>query len=276
MTESTLKNRGIEISLWLFCSILFSPLLFIAVNSLKGFGEVLMEPISFPSTLQFSNYIETWKVSQYHKVFLNTVLFAGVSTAIVILITSLAGYQLSRSNSNWSKMLLMVFTIAIMLPFPVVMIPIAQVASLLGLKNNLLAISVLNAGFSCSLGILLYSGAMKAIPKELDECAEMDGCTGYSRFFRIILPLLKPVTGTLVVIYMIRYWNDLMLPLILITKNHLYTIPLSQMVFFNQFSNNRWNLLLASGVMAVVPILILYIFTQRFIIQGIAAGAVKG
>jgi raffinose/stachyose/melibiose transport system permease protein len=124
--------------------------------------------------------------------------------------------------------------------------------------------------------VLLYSSAVKAIPKELDECAEMDGCYGYRMFFQIIFPLLQPVTGTLIVIYVIRYWNDLMLPLILITKQSLYTIPLSQMIFFNQFSNNRWNLLLASGVMAVLPLIILYIFTQRYIIQGIVAGAVKG
>ncbi|WP_276353792.1 carbohydrate ABC transporter permease [Cohnella caldifontis] len=273
---SVLKNRGIELGLWVFVLILFSPLLFIAVNSLKDFGEVLMDPIALPKTLQFANYTETWSESAYHRVFLNTVLFAGVSTLIVIVITSMAGYKLSRLNSKGSQMLLLLFTIAIMLPFPVVMIPIAQVAAWLDLKNNLLAISVLNAGFSCSLGVLLFSSAVKAIPRELDECAEMDGCYGYRMFFQIIFPLLKPVTGTLVVIYVIRYWNDLMLPLILITKNKFYTIPLSQMIFFNQFSNNRWNLLLASGVMAVLPLLILYVFTQRYIIQGIVAGAVKG
>jgi ABC-type sugar transport system, permease component len=274
--SDTLKNRGIEAFLWLFVLVLFSPLLFIAVNSLKGFGEVMMDPIALPSKLEFANYTETWQMSEYHKVFFNTILFAGISTLIVITITSMAGYKLSRMNSRGSQVLLLLFTIAIMLPFPVVMIPIAQVAAWLDLKNNLLLISMLNAGFSCSLGVLLYSSAVKAIPKELDECAEMDGCYGYRMFFQIIFPLLKPVTGTLVVIYVIRYWNDLMLPLILITKQSLYTIPLSQMIFFNQFSNNRWNLLLASGVMAVLPLIILYIFTQRYIIQGIVAGAVKG
>lgn len=89
-------------------------------------------------------------------------------------------------------------------------------------------------------------------------------------------PLLKPITGTVAVLYFIRYWNDLMLPMILISKKELYTIPLSQLSFYNQFTQNRWNLLLASGLMAIIPVVILYLFAQRTIISGVAAGAVKG
>ena len=97
----------------------------------------------------------------------------------------------------------------------------------------------------------MYKQAVSSIPKELDECAYMDGASGYRFFFRIIFPVLKPITVTVAVLYFIRYWNDLMLPMILISKKELYTIPLSQLSFYNQFTQNRWNLLLASGLMAV-------------------------
>jgi len=166
--------------------------------------------------------------------------------------------------------------IAMMLPFPVIMIPLATVASKLNISNNLTLVSVLNAGFSCSLAVVMYTQTVRGIPKELDECAYIDGCNGYRFFFSVIFPLLKPMTGTLSVLYFIRYWNDLMLPMILISKKELYTIPLSQLSFYNQFTQNRWNLLLASGLMAIIPVVILYIFTQKTIISGIAAGAVKG
>lgn len=122
----------------------------------------------------------------------------------------------------------------------------------------------------------MYKQAVSSIPKELDECAYMDGASGYRFFFRIIFPLLKPITGTVAVLYFIRYWNDLMLPMILISKKELYTIPLSQLSFYNQFTQNRWNLLLASGLMAIIPVVIIYLFAQKTIISGVAAGAVKG
>lgn len=269
-------NKFIEAILWIFCIIMFLPLVFVITNSFKDFREVVMNPVSMPKTLDFKNYIDTWVMSRYHKVFINTFVFSGISTLIVLVFTSMAGYKLCRMNTRLSRALILLFVIAMMIPFPVIMIPIASVAAVTGIKNNLIAMCILNAGFSCSMGIMMYSQTVKGIPREIDECALIDGSSGYRLFFRIIFPLLKPVTSTLAVIYIIRYWNDLLLPLILITKKELYTIPLSQLVFFNEYTNNRWNLLLASGVMAVLPVLILYVFTQRYIIQGIVAGAVKG
>lgn len=169
-----------------------------------------------------------------------------------------------------------VFMIAMMLPFPVIMIPLAVMATKLHISNHLTMISILNAGFSCSLAVIMYMQTVKGILRELDECADMDGCSGYRFFFTIIFPLLKPMSGTLAVLYFIRYWNDLMLPMILISKKELYTIPLSQLSFYNQFTQNRWNLLLAAGLMALLPVIVLYLFAQKTIISGMVAGAVKG
>lgn len=276
MLESKKINMLLCFVLWILCFLMFLPMVFVIINSFKPFDQVVMYPVALPEEWNLNNYIEVAKTGNYPRVFANTVFFAVVSGVIVIGLGSMAGYKLARMTSSLAKTVSIIFMIAMMLPFPVIMIPMAIVASKLHITNNLTLISVLNAGFSCSLAVIMYTQAVKSIPKELDECACIDGCTGYRFFFTIIFPLLKPITGTVAVLYFIRYWNDLMLPMILITKKNLYTIPLSQMNFYNQFTQNRWNLLLASGIMALIPVIILYLFTQKTIISGMAAGAVKG
>ena len=235
-----------------------------------------MEPLALPEEWNLNNFKEVMRTGNYVKVFGNTIYFAVVSGVIVIALGAMAGYKLDRMNNRIGEITSIIFMIAMMLPFPVIMIPLAVVASDLHISNNLTLVSVLNAGFSCSLAVIMYKQAVNSIPKELDECAYMDGASGYRFFFQIIFPLLKPITGTVAVLYFIRYWNDLMLPMILISKKELYTIPLSQLSFYNQFTQNRWNLLLASGLMAIIPVVIIYLFAQKTIISGVAAGAVKG
>jgi len=276
MGERKNVNRMIGTLLWIFCFLMFLPMVFVIINAFKTFGEVVMDPLALPEEWNLNNFKEVMKTGNYVKVFLNTIYFAVLSGTIVLVLSSMAGYKLSRMDNRASKITMLVFMIAMMLPFPVIMIPLATVASKLNISNNLTLVSVLNAGFSCSLAVVMYTQTVRGIPKELDECAYIDGCNGYRFFFSVIFPLLKPMTGTLSVLYFIRYWNDLMLPMILISKKELYTIPLSQLSFYNQFTQNRWNLLLASGLMAIIPVVILYIFTQKTIISGIAAGAVKG
>lgn len=275
MRENKRMNFLIALILWILCVGMFAPMIFVLINSVKTFGEVVMEPLALPEVWNLDNYAEVLDTSNYIKVFGNTIYFSVLSGLIVLILGSMAGYGLARMNNRAGKVTQLVFMMAMMLPFPVIMIPMANVASKMGIINNLTRISVLNAGFSCSLAVIMYSQSIRGIPRELDECAFLDGCSGYRFFFSIIFPLLKPITGTLAVLYFIRYWNDLMLPLVLISKKEYYTIPLSQLNFYNQFTQNRWNLLLASGVMAIIPVLILYVFAQRTIIEGIAAGAVK-
>ena len=276
MAEKKRTNRIIAVILWLICAAMFLPMVFVIMNSFKTFGQVVMEPLALPEAWNLDNFKEVMNTGHYAKIFGNTIYFAVLSGVIVIGLGAMVGYKLARMNNKIGHITSVVFMIAMMLPFPVIMIPLAVTASDLHITNNLTLISVLNAGFSCSLAVIMYTQAVKSIPRELDECAYMDGCSGYRFFFQIIFPLLKPINGTVAVLYFIRYWNDLMLPMILISKKELYTIPLSQLAFYNQFTQNRWNLLLASGLMAIIPVVIIYLFAQKTIINGIAAGAVKG
>lgn len=276
MNQQKKTNVVVGLLLWIFCAAMFFPMLFIINNAFKTFGEVVMNPLALPVAWNLDNFKEVVRTGNYVRVFLNTIYFAVLSGGIVLVFGSMAGFKLSRMNNGISRATMLVFMIAMMLPFPVIMIPLAVMATKLHISNHLTMISILNAGFSCSLAVIMYMQTVKGIPRELDECADMDGCSGYRFFFTIIFPLLKPMSGTLAVLYFIRYWNDLMLPMILISKKELYTIPLSQLSFYNQFTQNRWNLLLAAGVMALLPVIVLYLFAQKTIISGMVAGAVKG
>ena len=243
MNERKKTNVVVGLLLWVFCIVMFFPMLFIIINAFKTFGEVVMDPLALPAIWNLDNFKEVIRTGNYVRVFLNTIYFAVLSGVIVLVLGSMAGFKLSRMNNRVSRATMLVFMIAMMLPFPVIMIPLAVMATKLHISNHLTMISILNAGFSCSLAVIMYMQTVKGIPRELDECADMDGCSGYRFFFTIIFPLLKPMSGTLAVLYFIRYWNDLMLPMILISKKELYTIPLSQLSFYNQFTQNRWNLL---------------------------------
>ena len=275
MLENKKTNRILEIILWVTCILMLAPMVFIFINSFKTFSDVVMKPLALPKVWNFDNYREVIKKADYLRVFGNTVFFALLSLVIVIVFGSMAGYKLSRMNNRFSKIFLLIFMLAMMLPFPIIMIPLASQASEMNISNNLPLISILNAGFSCSLAIIMYTKTISSIPRDLDESAIMDGCSGYRLFFSIIFPLLKPISGTIAILYFIRYWNDLLLPLILITDKKKYTIPLSQLIFYNQYTQNRWNLLLASGVLALLPVIVLYLFAQKTLIKGIVEGAVK-
>jgi raffinose/stachyose/melibiose transport system permease protein len=260
-----------ELSLWLICAIFFSPIVFVVLNSFKDFKEIVISPLSFPSSFALTNFRDAWTFTSYHQAFMNSAL----STLGIILLCSMAGYKLARTATTLSGFLFAVIMLAMMVPFQTIMIPIAQVAKSLSLLNNIWTLPILYTGYSCSLAVLLYHGFTKGIPIELEEAAIMDGCSSFRIFTTIIFPLFKPLTSTVAVIYVMTFWNDLLIPLIMITKKSAYTIPLSQMMFYGHFTTTDWNLLLACAVMSSLPILLLYAVLQKHVIGGLIAGAVK-
>ena len=275
MTKSS-RRIGFELVLWIFAAAFALPVVFVFVNSFKSFKDVMMTPLELPRVLQFSNYLEVWHRTRFHIVFANTMIYAAGSTALIILLTSMAAYKLARSRTGLSTVIFGLFVVPLIVPFQAVMIPIARMAGTFHLRNSIMALILISSGFMSSLGILLYHGFVSSVPVSVEESAIVDGCTGYNLFFRIVFPLLKPVTGSLIVIYFVNLYNQFLLPLILTTSVDKFTIPLSQMIMYSQFTNNRWNLVLTSGVLAIVPVLIVFLFSQRFIIKGLTAGAVKG
>ncbi len=261
--------------LWIFCILFIIPILFVIINSFKGYGEILINSLALPKGMNFENYVEVWKDTRYYLVFCNTLFITAASTTVIVVLASMTGYKLSRSKNRISWLILTYFLFSMMIPFQTIMIPMAKLVKSLSLSDNLLALVLIYAGTTCSFSILLYHGFTKTVPHEIEESALIDGCHSVRMYFRIVFPLLKPVTSTVIILSIVTYWNDLILPLILIRNKNLYTITLSQLIFFGEYGQNRINLLLTSAVISSVPIILVYVFAQKYMISGIMSGAVK-
>jgi raffinose/stachyose/melibiose transport system permease protein len=161
------------------------------------------------------------------------------------------------------------------IPFQAIMIPLVKVAKWFGLLSSLPGLMICYFGFGVSMSIFLYHGFIKSIPKEIEESAVVDGCTPYSVFWRIVFPLLKPITVTIILLNSLWIWNDFLLPLLILQKPELRTIPLATNSFFGQYTK-QWDLALAALVMGISPIVLFFLAMQRHIIEGITAGSVKG
>ncbi len=265
-----------EILIWIFCIIFFAPMLFVILNAFKDYRDIILSPIALPSRLAFENFKAAWEYTNFSKVFFNSFMISAIGSVGTVILSSMCAYMLSRTNSKASKFIFTLLMLAMMVPFQTVMLPIAKISKVLSMNNNIYAIAVVYIGYSCSLAVLLYHGFVKNIPREIEESAFIDGCSRLKMFFKIVFPLLKPISSTVLIIYALQFWNDLLLPLILISKKSGFTIPLAQMAFYGHFTTTDWNLLLASAVLTSLPMMILYAVMQKQIIGGLVSGAVKG
>ncbi len=268
-------NFLFEVVAWLFCLAFFSPMFFVIINAFKDYKDIVLSPIALPSRLAFENFVSAYEYTDFTRTFFNSFSISAMASIGTMLLASMASYMLARTNTRFSKWIFTLFMLSMMVPFQTVMLPIAQVSKNLNMNNNLIAVSIIYMGYSCSLAVLLYHGFVKGIPKEIEESAFIDGCSRLKMFFKIVFPLLMPITSTVLIIYALQFWNDLLIPLILISDKDMFTIPLAQMAFYGHFTTTDWNLLLASAVLTSLPMLILYSILQKKIIGGLVSGAVK-
>jgi raffinose/stachyose/melibiose transport system permease protein len=186
----------------------------------------------------------------------------------------MVGYAIARNmHRRPFKALFFYFLSAMFIPFPIVMLPLVKQMSFLGLDNRW-GLILLYVVYQLSFNVLLYSGYMKTIPETIEEAAKLDGASTWQTFWRIIFPLLTPVNATVAILTGLAAWNDFLLPLVVLSDASEYTLPLAQYAFQGQFSTN-YNLAFASYLMAMTPMLIVYLFAQRWIIAGVTRGAVK-
>ncbi len=255
--------------LWLF------PLFMALMNSFKSNGELLTNVMALPVTINFENYIRTFKKMHYLRSFLNTALLTILGVGMMILFSAMAGWRLCRTKTKLSSAIFALFVFSMLIPFSSIMIPLYKVILALHIKNSLVGLSFVYAGFGVSMAIFLYHGFVKGIPFELEEAAAMDGCGKLKTFFRIILPMLKPVTVAISISNVLWVWNDFLLPLITLSDNKKYSLLLSTNILFGQYSSD-WSAILSALILSAIPVIIFYAVFQRQILKGIGDGAVKG
>lgn len=252
------------------------PFYFLGSNSLKTFGEILLDAATLPKSLNFSNYERAWDIMKFPQAFWNSLLITVTSVAGLVVISAMAAYKMVRRPNKLNNTLFLLFVAAMVIPFQSIMIPLMKVAGWFGLTNSMWGLWLCYMGFGSSLTIFLFHGFVKSIPVEIEESAVVDGCSPYGVFWRIVFPLLKPMTATVLLLNSLWIWNDFLLPnLIIGGERTLRTIPLSTYSFFGQYTK-QWDLALAALVMGIIPIIIFFLSLQKYIIEGITAGSVKG
>ncbi|NEW09185.1 carbohydrate ABC transporter permease [Paenibacillus sp. SYP-B3998] len=251
------------------------PIYMAIINSFKTQSDMFRSVLSLPTRLQLDNYIQAFQKANMLRSAWNTVVVTATGIIGIVFFSSLAGYKLSRTTGKLSNTIFMLFVASTLIPFQTIMVTLTKMAKDLGLQGSPFGLGVVCAGLGVNMAIFLYHGFVKGIPRELEESAQMDGCGELKTFFRIIFPLLLPITFTIVILNMLWLWNDFLLPVLLLTDFRNYTLVLTINMFFGKYSR-EWSMILASLILSSIPIVVIFAIFQRWIIQGITDGAVKG
>lgn len=254
--------------------IVLVPVYFVVINSFKTPNEAADMMITWPSEFQiFENYKTVYVEGNILTALTNSSIITAASVALIIIVASLTGYVLQRRKDRYSNFLN--FMILAGLIVPPAMVPTYWVLKLFHVNGTVLSVILIEAVLGFSFSVLVYKAFFTTIPKEIDEAAFVDGCGGLKLFYTIIFPLLKPVTTTIAVIQCITVWNDFNIPMYFLSSSSNTTLPITVFLFFGKYLSN-WNLVFADVVIIAVPVTIVYLLAQKYIIEGMTAGSLKG
>lgn len=264
-----------ELLMILMALLFLVPFYFLFVNSVKTFGNLLTDSAGLPVTLEWTNYSRAWTITKFPSALLNSFIVTVVSNLLLALFSAMTAYQMVRRNTRFNRLLFAMFVAAMVIPFQSIMIPLVKVTSTLGLGNSLFGLIICYLGFGVPLSVFLFHGFTKSIPLEIEEAATVDGSSPYGVFFRVVFPLMKPMFVTVIILNTLWIWNDYLLPSLILTSAELRTIPIATFAFFGQYTK-QWDLALPALVLGITPVIIFFLAMQKYIIEGITAGAVKG
>lgn len=269
-----------EILLIIAAIAFLSPVYIMVVNSFKTREELYHSVLALPETFSFEYYLDAIDRMNFFNAFWNSFYITILSIVFLVVLSSMTAWMLARTNNVLSKVIFMTFIATMLIPFQTIMMPLIQfmdqIMTFTGIPmlNTREGLIFMHIGFNAALSVFLYHGFVSTIPKSLEEAAIIDGCNKFGVFWRIVFPMLKPITVTVMILNVIQIWNDFLLPSLVLTDMSLRTIPLTTFYFFGQFTI-QWNLAMAGLTLTIIPIIIFYLFAQKHIIKGIGEGAVK-
>jgi raffinose/stachyose/melibiose transport system permease protein len=280
-----LKALSAEILATFLLLLVITPFVVVLLNATKTYDEIVLSPVALPKDFgQLGrNIVGVFNDPTVDLIgaFTDSTIITVVSLGVLVVFSSMAAWVLVRNKSKISKVLFMLFVAAMVIPFQVVMYPLVYFLKSIG---DTLGIHMLGTyhgvvfaylGFGCSMSIFIFHGFVKGIPLALEESATIDGCTQPGVFFRIVFPLLKPVMVTVMILNGIWIWNDYLLPLLVLGGNGaIQTIPLAVTAFAGAYVK-QWNLIMTAALLAMIPIIVLFLSAQKYIIKGMVEGAIK-
>ena len=267
----------LQLFCWIFSLVVLVPLLLIALNSVKPSAEAAFFSLALPSEYRWVNYQNAFVSGNLLRSYGNSLIISSFSTILSNVTAAMASFVLIRSVNKLNKILYAYFFFGVVATSN--MVTTMFVMSALNLTNTLTGMILLTCVQGISFSMLLFTGFIKGLPRELDEAAAMDGAVGWKAFFTIIFPLLKPVTMTGIVLNFMGAWNDFQTQLYILTDSRKWGVMLSMFGVYGQFSSPwsmDWGLICAYIVMTITPVLIIYLIGQRYVIEGMTLGAVKG
>lgn len=269
------KNIIIYILLGAIALVMLFPLLWLISTSFKSPTENIFQfpPQFLPNQPTFQNFITVWETNPFGQYLLNSTIVAVLTVSLNLLFCSLAAYPLARLNFRGRDLVFTGIVSTIMIPFQIVMIPLYILTVQLGLRNTYLGI--IFPSLASAFGIFLLRQAFQGVPKELEEAARIDGCSELGLWWNVMLPAVRPALVTLAIFVFIGSWSDFLWPLIVLDRPEYYTLPLGVATLAGTFSLD-WRLIAAGSVISIAPVLVLFIFMQRYIVPTEAGSGVKG
>lgn len=256
-------------------ALLFFPVYMIFISSLKTQMEIFTSPFSLPSKIEFGNYLRAWEKINFSSVLLNSVIMTVCSIVGLILFGSMAAYVCARNNSKLVDGIFALFVSCIVVPFHTAMTPLVKFMSSMNLTDSYFGVIMVYIAINMSFTIFLYNGFIRSVSIELEEAAIVDGCSRFAIFWRIIFPLVSPITATVAILNSLNVWNDFLIPLLLISSPAKRNIPNALFAFQGQY-NNKWDMAFAALILSIIPIVLFYVLMQKNIIKGITQGSIKG
>lgn len=278
MKRKNAKGRFLTLLFSVISVLYVLPIVVILLNSFKKKAYISKSPFTLPSGKMFvglENYAQGIERTQFFSSFFWSVFITVGSVAVIILCTSMCAWYIVRSNSLFCRVLYLVFVFSMIVPFQMVMFTLSKTADTLGL-NTPWGIIIIYLGFGAGLAVFMFTGFVKSVPVEIEEAALIDGCSPVQTFFRIVFPILKPTCISVAILETMWIFNDYLLPYLVLDIKKYKTIPIAIQYLKGGYGSIDMGAMMAMLVLSIIPIVIFYLSLQKYIIKGVAAGAVKG
>ena len=282
MKQNNKIGNGLKnILVIVLCILYLFPIYLIITNSFKSRSEMYENMIALPAKFSFQYYASALKKMNFSTSLMNSITITVVSIFIIVVLSSMTAWMFVRSKNKLSKIFFSILVATMLIPFQTIMMPLMQEMNWISrtfhlqMTDSIYGLVFMYIGFGAGMGVFLYHGFVSFIPISLEEAAIIDGCSIWKVFWKIVFPILKPTTMTVIILDVIWIWNDYLLPSLTLKSTANRTIPISTAKFFGQYTIS-WNEAMAALVVTIVPVAIFYLLCQKYIVKGVAAGAVKG
>lgn len=270
-------NALLFLLLAVMSAVFIAPVFIVLINSFKTKFSISQTPFVLPNKETFSgfiNYTSGIKDTGYMTAFMWSLFITVCSVAVIVVFTSMTAWFIVRVKSKITSLIYYLFLFSMIVPFQMVMFTMSKTANVLGLDNPL-GIIIIYLGFGAGLSVFMFSGFVKSVPLGIEEAATIDGCNAFNTFWRVVFPILKPTAITVAILNTMWIWNDYLLPYLVIGSDYK-TIPIAVQYLKGGYGSIDMGAMMAMLVLSILPVVIFYLTCQKYIIKGVAAGAVKG